>query len=465
VTRPRERRSAVARQGWVLGAALAVALGGACYSRPLEPSDSPPVSRPPRPRAEPTPDPLPTEIGPPRPVAGEGPLVRIALRVADGTEALGATGTWRLLDARGGVLVRAAAHEAWMLERDGARLRAVGRDGTATPWLGGPLSLAVDDPRTFVRVAGKPYRGALDLVPTDSGILAVNVLAMEDYLRGVVPLEIGARAERERAAVEAQAVAARSYTVTRVLLARAGNGRSGHFDLVASVADQVYGGRDAELPVADEAVRTTANLVLLHEGRVVTAPFSSTCGGETAAAEEVWRSDGEPHLQRVSDRIPGSDRYYCDIAPRFAWTRVLSGTELDAAVQRYLAAYQSVPSGGPGRVRDLAVDGRTPSGRVANLEIRTDKGTFRVRGNDARSVLRAPGGELLNSAYFSVTTESSAGRLTRAVIRGNGYGHGVGMCQWGAIGRARAGQDVRTILRTYYRGTTVGPIPAGLLTP
>jgi len=88
-----------------------------------------------------------------------------------------------------------------------------------------------------------------------------------------------------------------------------------------------------------------------------------------------------------------------------------------------------------------------------------------VRGNDARSVLRSPRGELLNGSYFSVTTERANGRLVRAVIRGNGYGHGVGMCQWGAIGRARAGQDTRTTLRTYYPGTTVGRIPPGTLTP
>lgn len=462
----RSARRTVARllRGSLVACAV-TALGAACYSKPLEPSDRPPVERRPPPVPEPTPDPLPSDAGPPRPVAGEGPLVRIALRVATARERLGASGAWRLLDGRGGLLVRATEREVWTLERDGARQRAVRDDGTATAWQGGRLSIFVDDSRAFVRLGGKAYRGALDLVPTDSGILAVNVLAMEEYLRGVVPLEIGARTERERAAVEAQAVAARSYTVTRVLLARAGNGRSTDFDLVASVGDQVYGGHEAELPLSDEAVRATANLVLLLGGRVVTAPFSSTCGGETAAAEEVWRTDGEPHLQRVSDRIPGSDRYYCDIAPRFAWTRVLTGSEIDGDIQRYLGAYQALPSGGAGRVRDLTVEGRTPSGRVANLEIHTERGTFRVRGNDARSVLRTSGGEMLNSAYFSVTTESSAGRLTRAVIRGNGYGHGVGMCQWGAIGRARAGQDVRTILRTYYRGTTIGPIPAGLLTP
>jgi stage II sporulation protein D len=81
-----------------------------------------------------------------------------------------------------------------------------------------------------------------------------------------------------------------------------------------------------------------------------------------------------------------------------------------------------------------------------------------VRGNDIRFVLRQPGGEILNSTDFSIESHTTNdGLLARLVVRGNGNGHGVGMCQWGAIGRARAGQDFRTILRTYFPGTTVGP--------
>ena len=82
-----------------------------------------------------------------------------------------------------------------------------------------------------------------------------------------------------------------------------------------------------------------------------------------------------------------------------------------------------------------------------------------LRGNDIRYVLRAPGGEILNSTAFSVeTAEARDGSIARLTLRGTGYGHGVGMCQWGAIGRARAGQDFLTILRTYYPGTTVAAI-------
>jgi stage II sporulation protein D len=448
---------------------VVVAVAGGACGPPLEPIDTPPAPRalPPREAAAPAaePEPFPRDPAPADPRAGTGPLVRVALLGKPRTVPLAGEGAWRLLDARGGVLVRARAGERWSVEQSGARLRARRADGTTTSWTAGAIT-QFPEAGALLRHGTRRYRGALRLVPTDSGVLAVNLLPLEDYLRGVVPLEIGNRRADERAAVEAQAVAARSFTVTRLVTARAGNGRSPDFDLIASVGDQVYGGHDAELPLANVAVDATAGLVLRAGTRVVIAPFHSTCGGETAAAEEVWRSDGEPHLKRVSDRIPGSDRYYCDIAPRFAWTRVLSGSELDGVVRRYLGTVASVGPNGAGNVRELIVDGRTPSGRVARLVVRAANGSYRVRGNDARSVLRSPGGELLNSAYFSVTTEpGSGGRIARVVIRGNGYGHGVGMCQWGAIGRSRAGQDARTILRTYFPGTSLGPIPPGLLTP
>jgi stage II sporulation protein D len=160
----------------------------------------------------------------------------------------------------------------------------------------------------------------------------------------------------------------------------------------------------------------------------------------------------------VSDRIPGTaDRYYCDISPRFSWTRSFSSEELDAAVRAYLASYTTVPSGGAGHVRGATVESRTASGRVARLLIAAERGNFALRGNDIRYVLRIPGGEILNSTYFSVQTESRGdGGLARLVVKGNGYGHGIGMCQWGAIGRARAGQSARFILATYYPGTSVG---------
>src|SRR5919199_2519713 len=127
------------------------------------------------------------------------------------------------------------------------------------------------------------------------------------------------------------------------------------YDLRPTVVDQVYGGASAETPVATRAVESTAGLVLKYDGRVVNSPYHSTCGGTTAEAPEAWPTRGEPFLQRVSDRVPGSDRFYCDISPRFRWTRELSGDALDASVARYLKEYAPVPARGPGPVRTLTV--------------------------------------------------------------------------------------------------------------
>jgi stage II sporulation protein D len=378
--------------------------------------------------------------------------VRVALVAA--SPRVGAIGafTWLAEDGRT-VLATGRAGEQWAVEREspGARVRAINPAGAPTPW--GRVIVARPN-GSFVTVNGKRYRGFVTVLPIDSGLVVVNHLGIEDYLRGVVPVEMGRRRDDERAALEAQAVASRSYASIRVA---AGGDRG--FDLRGSTADQAYGGVDVEYDAANLAVDATRGLVLRYDGRVADAPYSSTCGGTTAEAPEVWRTPGAPYLQRVSDRIGGSERDYCDIAPRYRWTRALSDTELNAALERYLHAYASVPGGRPGRARSVAIRSRTPSGRVGVLEVETDRGTFPVRGNDMRYVLRSPGGEILPSTYFSVESEYGGdGLISRVTVRGQGNGHGIGMCQWGAIGRARAGQSFRTILGTYYPGTSVGSV-------
>jgi stage II sporulation protein D len=177
----------------------------------------------------------------------------------------------------------------------------------------------------------------------------------------------------------------------------------------------------------------------------------------TAAASEVWKTGDEPYLVSVSDRIPGTDHFYDEDSPKFRWSRTLDAATLASAAARYLPQYAHAPKSGIGRVLSVRELGRTPSGRVAGLEFQTDGGTFTVRANDVRFVLRAPGGDILPSTLFTMEPElDDDGNLVRLTLRGTGNGHGVGMDQWGAISRARAGQDFRTILSTYYPGTTVG---------
>jgi len=452
----------VVPRGWC--AVLAVSLlAVACSPKRVRENDQPPgmisfprtagdtAKAPPRPAAD-----MPTEEAPL--VRPEGSRdVRIALATAAQGAVLSGTGAFRLFDARNSEIVRARGPDAWGIERRGRQLRAV-RQGTSTSWSDGEITLRTDREDEFGVFAGQRFRGVIRVVASDTGIVVVNVLPVEWYLRGVVPLEIGVRAANEDAAVEAQAIAARSYTVVRLAAVTGSASRNSNYDMLSSVADQVYGGVDAERPFSNQAVARTVGLVIKYNGRVVNAPYHSTCGGETAEPDEVWRSGNEPFLKRVSDRIPGTgDRYYCDISPRFSWTRTFSGEQLNAAVRAYLASYTSVPSGGAGRVRGARIDSHTASGRVARLIIATANGNFSLRGNDIRYVLRIPGGEILNSTYFSLDPETGRdGELNRLVVKGTGYGHGIGMCQWGAIGRARAGQSARYILATYYPGTTVG---------
>ena len=409
----------------------------------------------------PAPDRRPDEGEAPRPAQVAGRPVRVALAVRRDVALLGATGAWRLYDRDGaGIVASGESGEQVSASRFAGPLRLERVVATAST-LGAPLAATAIAAREgpfvlrpvreadLVTFDGRRYRGELLLTPDAGGGLAVvDRLDVEDYLRGVVPLEIGDRPATEDAAAQAQAVAARSYAYTHLVPARA-------YDVLATVADQAYGGATAERASGDRAVAATAGQVLTYGGRVVNAPYHSTCGGRTAAASEVWAgATDEPYLVSVSDRVGGSDRFYCDASPRFAWTRTFDAVSLDAVVARYLRDYATVPSDGPGTVRSVRTDGTTATGRAERLLVGTARGSYALRGNSMRYVLRSAGGEILNSTYFTVDPQSLRGGAP-LTLRGHGYGHGVGMCQWGAIGRARAGENFRSILSTYYPGTRV----------
>ncbi|HEY5087489.1 MAG TPA: SpoIID/LytB domain-containing protein [Gemmatimonadaceae bacterium] len=377
--------------------------------------------------------------------------VRIALALRRRSARIYATGAWNLYDGPSGkLLAHVSATDSFTVEvRDGMLVAG----GSSIAPSHGPVIARPAESGALVCFDGHRYRGEIGIAVSDDGVSVINRVAVEDYLRGVVPLEIGTdRTAGESAAVEAQAIAARSYTYTRMDDSRP-------YDMVATTTDQVYGGADAERPLSDAAVRVTHNMVMMYDGKVINAPYHSNSGGVTAAASEVWRSADEPYLVSVSDRIPGTDHYYGEDSPRFKWTRSLDASALSALLDRYLPQYSSAPRGRVGTLRKITETGRTPSGRVAGLIFETDRGSFAVRGNDVRFVLRSSGGDILPSTLFSFEQSTDRdGHVTQLTITGNGNGHGVGMDQWGAIARARAGQDVVTILHTYYPGTTIGRV-------
>ncbi len=389
--------------------------------------------------------------------AGRDRMARIALAGKARQAPVSATGRWRI-DEQGGRtrLVTGQGAERWRVEQQGGLLRVAGDSGDVTPWREGPFVARAVEGGAVLRYDNRRYRGELWFTPTDSGILVVNRLLVEDYLRGVVPIELGTRQPGDRAALEAQAIAARSYAYIRVPSDAAVEPRSG-WHMVATVQNQVYAGLDVEAPIVNEAIDRTAGLVIRYNGLLVDAPYFSSCGGRTAAPKESWRDvREEPYLPSVDDTDPRTGRPYCDIAPRNHWTEEFDEAQLSESVRRALVA-AGARDPRPGVMTAMRVEGRTTSGRATALVLRTDRGDVTVRNNEIRNVLRNSRGAILPSTYFSIERESRVrGHLSGVTLRGHGNGHGVGMCQWGAIGRSRAGLDARTILRHYYPGTVVG---------
>jgi stage II sporulation protein D len=385
------------------------------------------------------------EAGPPAPEPVEAPAVepevRVGVVVAAPTVEVMGTGELELVDEAGRVLADGAG--PWTARAAGAGVALAG-EGTVRS-----ESPVVVRPRSGqVRVDGAAYHGAVLLRPAaGDGITAVNLLELETYLRGVVPLEIGAgRPPAELEAVKAQAIAARTYAIRHL-----GRRDSLGFDFFATVNDQVYGGAEAEDPVASRAVRDTRGEVLVHDGRPIEAYYHSTCGGRTAALEEVWDGDPRPYLQSVSDRMPGGG-WYCESSNRFRWAERWDAGALHATLTAALQA-RGV-TGTVDWVGAIEVTGRTPSGRAEALVIETNQGRHRIPSDSIRWVLRPEPDRILNSTAIDIDAFGTA-EIRELVVEGAGWGHGIGMCQVGALGRAREGHGYRDILLTYYPGSRI----------
>src|SRR2546423_1057160 len=254
----------------------------------------------------------------------------------------------------------------------------------------------------------------------------------------------------EEQALLAQEVVSRSFA-----LKNRGRWEAFGFDAWADVRDQLYNGVSGETPEVWSAIRRTGGQVLEYDGAIIEAYFHSTCGGTTAAVEEAFKTaQDRPYLRPVSD-ASGGGRAYCDLSPRFRWREEWDGTKLRAILSRTLPAVMHVGGDGLQRIADLVVSHTGPSGRVSELRIVFEHGDVRVPGPDVRAVLRPQSHRPLQSTAFQLSVTRQDGQVARLVATGAGAGHGLGLCQWGAVGRARAGQEYRKILTTYFPGTTI----------
>lgn len=308
------------------------------------------------------------------------------------------------------------------------------------------LELVPLDSTGTVLVNEKAYRGRIRIAPGLDGLRVINVIDLESYLVSVVGAEMGRRLPEELAALEAQAVAARTYTL-RNLERNSAQG----YDLAADVSSQVYGGVATEMPLAQLAVDRTRGQILTLDGIPIDAFYSSTCGGHTESSGAVFSGGDRSYLPAQPDVDP-SGRAWCAISPAYQWHETWNGAEVAATLRRTLAA-ERLPVARASDLREARVLDRTASGRIARLELIGSGGRTTVSGAAIRRVLSPPGGGLLRSNDFTLRISRQGNRVERVEANGRGNGHGVGMCQWGAIGRARAGQDYAAILMSYYPGT------------
>jgi stage II sporulation protein D len=212
---------------------------------------------------------------------------------------------------------------------------------------------------------------------------------------------------------------------------------------------------DAETPEGNAAVRATAGLALTYRGQVISAFFHSTCGYATATPAEAFRGiDNAPYLRSVSDRRPGGG-YYCDISPRFRWSVEWDAATLRDILRRTATSVLGVSAATVDDIRDVRVEHTGRSGRAAEIRIRVGRGEIPVYAPDIRQVFLTPEGRPLGSTAVQLHPEREGDTLVWLKAAGAGWGHGVGMCQWGAVGRARAGQDFREILAAYFPGTVI----------
>lgn len=283
---------------------------------------------------------------------------------------------------------------------------------------------SVLDAQTFI-YEGRRYRGS---VATTSSGDVISTVPLEAYLYSVVPREMPR--SWPDAALRAQAIVARTYVLQRSSPNRA-------YDLTPSEADQVYTGIDAEAPETSQAVDATKGTVLRFGNGFADVMYSSCCGGHTEASSDAWGGPPLPYLRGVS--CP-----YCTQSPWYAWTRAFSRDEIERAPDERIAQI--------GDVQTIALDAPDSSGRPLWWTFQGSNGAMRIKAADVRRDL---GTRALPSLLVRSVDPGPNGDF---IVKGNGLGHGVGMCQWGARGLAATGAGAHEILSFYYPGTGVQTI-------
>jgi len=277
-----------------------------------------------------------------------------------------------------------------------------------------------------IYVNSRCFRGKMNIInPDGKSLLIVNVLEIEQYIRGVLYHEVSDRWPNE--AIKAQAVAARTYAFYSL-----GNSRNKYYDVTSDIYSQVYGGQTSERYRTNLAVERTLGLVLAYEGKILPAYYHATCGGHTENVSEVWKATLAP--------LSGVACPFCKGAPHAFWKK---NSQLKTIQDALNAKGYAL-----GLIKEIRVEERNDTGRIRKLKIitRDDKEVI-LSGKEFRDIV---GPNVIKSNNYAITMKGYY-----VDFFGKGWGHGVGMCQWGTHFMAKEGHDFRSILQFYYPGAEI----------
>ena len=332
---------------------------------------------------------------------------------------------------------------------------------------------------------GKPaiYHGAMEFCRTkqNDGFYIINLIEMQDYLKGVVPNEMPVRFGLE--ALKAQTIAARNY----VLAPR--SKAYDEFDVVDSVASQVYFGANTEEEITNKAVEETEGQVASYKGELILALYSSTAGGYTESYANAFSdkfqfpAEHKPYLVAKPDMLSfvpmtkeeNARAFYTSIptaydmdSPYFRWKRTWTLNEFETDINMNLKSLAQTGFITPPpqdnfiyKVKDIKVIKRGESGKIMEIEIDTERGNYIVKKELIIRRLFLNYGKALPSANFVLDIErDEAGNITNITASGGGYGHGVGMSQYGAgFMGSKLNKNYMEILKHYYTGIAIGTQP------
>lgn len=295
--------------------------------------------------------------------------------------------------------------------------------------------------KQFVYINRRWYRGKTLLIANKSRITAINYVDIERYLYSVVGGEMSPTWPVE--ALKAQAVAARTYALYK---RRKAIRRKDSFDLGATARWQVYKGITHETPRTRRAVKETWGLALTYEGDFALTAYHSTSGGHTEHVKHIWGSKNHPYLKAVPD--------FDQASPVYQWRVAFPSGALKKVLSKQLK--------GIGTLKTIVPTEVTPQGHVKSLEVRGSRRTKVITGRTFKHMLK------LKSTRFKIGVEPAKSKKKGAVvfvIHGKGFGHGLGLSQFGAKALAKKGYSFYQILMHYYRDTTIARVKIRAVDP